>query len=194
MKNGLRIRHGEQNMAKWHYRKSVKVLPGIRVNLSSKGVGFSAGVPGARVTLSPNKKRVTLTQSIPGTGFRKQQSIRVGNRLDSNDQEQVSGSTNLFKDPIFIEEYSKLKGFKYKFHKFLFLLNFIMFIGIALLVQDENSPLGGVAAINFFILIYAFPAFFVIRSRLVKEARYWHADRLSKLSAGADDGVQLEEE
>lgn len=179
-------------MAKWHYRKSIKVLPGIRVNLSSKGVGFSAGVPGARVTLSPNKKRVMLTQSIPGTGFRKQQSIRVGSKKHLTNHDQTPGSTNIFKDPLFIEEYSKLKGFKYKFHKILFLVNFFMFLGIAVFVRDEKSPFGGVAAINFFIMIYAFPAYFIIRSKLVKEAHYWYADRISKSKTMSVDGVNLE--
>lgn len=36
------------------FRKSIKVAPGVKVNLSRKGVGVSAGVKGARVSTGQN--------------------------------------------------------------------------------------------------------------------------------------------
>src|SRR5436190_12244342 len=37
----------------WSFRKSVKILPGVRLNLSKRGVGVSAGVRGFRVSSGP---------------------------------------------------------------------------------------------------------------------------------------------
>jgi hypothetical protein len=52
----------------FRFSKSIKVIPGVRLNVSSRGVGVSAGVRGARVTVGPGG-RVTRTLSIPGTGL-----------------------------------------------------------------------------------------------------------------------------
>jgi hypothetical protein len=52
----------------FRFRKSVKLFPGVRVNFSKTGVGFSAGVPGARYTKRADGKNQT-TYSLPGTGI-----------------------------------------------------------------------------------------------------------------------------
>jgi hypothetical protein len=56
-------------MGFWQWRKSFGRGP-FRINLSRKGVGYSIGVPGLRVGSSPAGKPY-VSQSIPGTGFRK---------------------------------------------------------------------------------------------------------------------------
>lgn len=48
------------------FRKSIKIAPGVRMNLSKSGVGMSAGVKGARVGV--NSKGTYNSWSIPGTG------------------------------------------------------------------------------------------------------------------------------
>lgn len=50
------------------YRKSIRVGKYFRINVSKSGVGYSFGVPGARITHSANG-RVTSTVGIPGTGL-----------------------------------------------------------------------------------------------------------------------------
>lgn len=52
----------------FYYRKSVGLGP-FRVNLSSRGVGISAGVKGFRTGISGSGRRYN-TFSIPGTGVR----------------------------------------------------------------------------------------------------------------------------
>ena len=49
-------------------RRSFKIAPGVRLNVSSKSVGLSAGVRGARISVN-SKGRVTRTVGIPGTGI-----------------------------------------------------------------------------------------------------------------------------
>lgn len=46
--------------------KSIKVVPGVRLNVSSRGLGYSVGGKGMRVTRHANG-RVSRTLSIPGT-------------------------------------------------------------------------------------------------------------------------------
>lgn len=51
----------------FRFRKSFKIAPGIRLNLSKKGIGMSAGVKGARVGI--NSKGTYTSVGIPGTGI-----------------------------------------------------------------------------------------------------------------------------
>jgi hypothetical protein len=50
----------------FRFRKSFKVLPGVRVNLSKSGTSLSAGTRGASFNIG--KKGVKKTVGIPGSG------------------------------------------------------------------------------------------------------------------------------
>ncbi|QQP93992.1 DUF4236 domain-containing protein (plasmid) [Skermanella sp. TT6] len=68
----------------WRFRKSVKVFPGVRVNLDRDGISsVSAGGRGARASVG--KRGVRQTVSLPGSGL----SYRVGrpNRAESYGKE-----------------------------------------------------------------------------------------------------------
>ena len=49
------------------FRKSFKIAPGIKLNVSKSGLGMSAGVKGARIGV--NSKGTYSSYSIPGTGI-----------------------------------------------------------------------------------------------------------------------------
>jgi len=49
-------------------RKSIKIIPGVRMTVTPRGMSVSAGVRGARVT-AHTSGRVTRTVGIPGTGI-----------------------------------------------------------------------------------------------------------------------------
>lgn len=49
------------------FRKSVKIAPGVRLNISKKSVGISAGVKGYRKSIN-SSGRVTTSIGVPGTG------------------------------------------------------------------------------------------------------------------------------
>ncbi len=49
------------------FRKSIKIMPGVRVNLSKSGVSTSVGGRGA--TLNVSKRGLHSTLSVPGTGL-----------------------------------------------------------------------------------------------------------------------------
>src|ERR1700730_12634159 len=49
-------------------RKSISIVPGVRLNLSKTGIGYSVGVKGYRVTHRADG-RIQRTASLPGTGL-----------------------------------------------------------------------------------------------------------------------------
>jgi hypothetical protein len=51
----------------FRFRKSIKLLPGVRVNISKGGASLSVGGRGATANIS--KRGVRTTVGIPGTGF-----------------------------------------------------------------------------------------------------------------------------
>lgn len=50
-------------------RKSIKIMPGVRLNISKFGVSTSIGGKGATLNLKPGRKP-RATVGIPGTGLR----------------------------------------------------------------------------------------------------------------------------
>src|SRR6267154_4682082 len=51
----------------WRFRKSFKLIPGVRLNLSKSGLSCSVG--GAPFTLNVGQRGIYGTASIPGTGI-----------------------------------------------------------------------------------------------------------------------------
>ena len=51
----------------FRFRRSIRLLPGVRLNLGKRGVSVSAGVRGAHVTVSEHGTRTTV--GVPGTGL-----------------------------------------------------------------------------------------------------------------------------
>ena len=51
----------------WRFRKRIKLLPGIFLNISKSGFGLNLGIKGANVTIGPNGTSVNT--GIPGTGL-----------------------------------------------------------------------------------------------------------------------------
>ena len=50
------------------FRKSISLIPGVRLNFSKSGMSVSSGIPGFRKTIN-TKGQVTTTVGIPGTGL-----------------------------------------------------------------------------------------------------------------------------
>jgi hypothetical protein len=55
-------------MGSFRFRKSIKLAPGLRLNLGKKSIGISAGVRGARYSINTAGKRTTSV-GLPGTGL-----------------------------------------------------------------------------------------------------------------------------
>jgi hypothetical protein len=59
----------------WSFRKSFRVLPGIRINLSKSGPRLSIGVPGARASVDMRGKTRIYGEAGP---LRYQKSATIG--------------------------------------------------------------------------------------------------------------------
>lgn len=62
----------------WQYRKRIKIIPGVHLNLSRSGISTSIGVRGASVTLGKNGSY--LNTGIPGTGIYQRQKLSGGRK------------------------------------------------------------------------------------------------------------------
>lgn len=79
-------------MSNWRFRRRIRIMPGVYINVSKSGISSSVGVRGANLTLG--SKGTYLNTGIPGTGIYKRQ--RIGNSTSSN---QSDRSENIFNDP-----------------------------------------------------------------------------------------------
>jgi hypothetical protein len=65
----------------FRFRKRIRILPGISLNLSKSGVSASIGKPGA--TLNIGAKGTRATVGLPGTGISYSQKLDGENPSDS---------------------------------------------------------------------------------------------------------------
>jgi hypothetical protein len=65
----------------WRFRRSVKIMPGVRWNISSGESSWSLGKRG--FTVNVGRKGVRTTMSIPGTGLSHTQLLRSATGLSS---------------------------------------------------------------------------------------------------------------
>lgn len=70
----------------WRFQKRIKIMPGVRVNLSRSGVSASAGVPGASV--NAGKDGAFANAGLPGTGLSSRSKLggKTGPRAGLEDQ------------------------------------------------------------------------------------------------------------
>jgi hypothetical protein len=65
------------------FRRSVKLLPGVRLNISKRGAGLSVGPRGAKLSVN-SRGQVRKTVGLPGTGlsWTEQSKLSTGARAD----------------------------------------------------------------------------------------------------------------
>lgn len=66
----------------WRFRRRKKILPGVTLNMTDKSVGVTVGGKAGRVTAN-SSGRVTVGQSLPGTGLYRSQVVSNGGRPGS---------------------------------------------------------------------------------------------------------------
>lgn len=76
----------------WGYRKSISLGKGVRLNVSKRGVGVSAGVKGFRVGTGPSGSRMRAT--LPGTGLYYEKRLGSKTRKKGNTSPQFIKEVN----------------------------------------------------------------------------------------------------
>ena len=66
-------------MGFFRFRRSFKIAPGVRINLSKGGTSTSIGPRGATVNLRGGKVRATV--GVPGSGISYSEQTRSGNGI-----------------------------------------------------------------------------------------------------------------
>lgn len=118
----------------WRFRKSIRILPGVRINLSKSGISTSVGPRGAKVTFGPNGTYVNA--GIPGTGLYTREKISGGNRRGATaGNYSASDNPGIIPHPDVLPikgESIGLPQFKNSFY-IHFLISFVLpFVGLTL--------------------------------------------------------------
>lgn len=66
------------------FRKSINIMPGVKLNLNKKSVGLTLGGKGAHYTIN-SKGRKTATVGIPGTGISYTSTSSGGKKKESSE-------------------------------------------------------------------------------------------------------------
>ena len=89
------------------FRRSMKILPGIRLNIGKSSVGISAGIPGARVSLN-SRGRVTGSAGIPGSGLYWVESKSIKKKRAKSKSPRTVASTRteetIVDDEVYVED------------------------------------------------------------------------------------------
>lgn len=77
------------------FRKSIKIAPGVKLNINKNSVGISSGTRGARVSVN-SKGRATTTVGVPGSGISYSRTTNLGgnNNSTSNSSSNNIGQVN----------------------------------------------------------------------------------------------------
>lgn len=82
-----------------NFRKSISLIPGVKLNLSKGGASISGGVPGFRKSIN-TKGQVTTTASIPGTGIYYTDKKKIGAAKKKTEKEAAKEKkTKAAKEP-----------------------------------------------------------------------------------------------
>lgn len=79
-----------------NFRKSVKVAPGVKLNLSKKGVGVRVGTKHAGISTSSRGTRASA--SIPGTGI--SYSTKIAGAKRKNVSNSVTQAPTTYRRPV----------------------------------------------------------------------------------------------
>ncbi|WP_353158421.1 DUF4236 domain-containing protein [Myroides odoratus] len=80
----------------WSYRRRIKVIPGIHLNISKSGISTSVGIKGASLTF--RKSGTYLNTSIPGLGIYNREKISFNNN-NTVDTSLSSSESQVFYTP-----------------------------------------------------------------------------------------------
>ena len=87
----------------WRYRKRIKILPGIHINISKSGISTNIGVKGANITFGP--KGTYVNTGFPGTGLYRRDKIsnnatKYSSIEDNLNENRTHNNTYSFEDKV----------------------------------------------------------------------------------------------
>jgi hypothetical protein len=70
----------------WSFRRRIKIIPGVHLNLSKSGISTSIGIKGANINIG--KKGTYLNSGIPGTGIYQRQKLSGNSNTNPQNQSE----------------------------------------------------------------------------------------------------------
>lgn len=140
------------------FRKSVKIAPGVKVNLNSKSVSVTAGVKGAHHTVSSNGSR-TSSVGIPGTGLSYSKTTRGSSGTQKAGSNQSDNSKGFYTPELEPEDPKTPKKRWYQ-SNFWIIFFLIVFFPVGLYLMWRHSKWNKVVK----VLVTAFFVYAVVQS------------------------------
>ncbi len=76
----------------YNFRKRIKILPGLTMNLNKSGISWTVGGRGAHITYGRNRK--TMSVGLPGTGIYARKTISTKSKSSRTSKAQIGHSPN----------------------------------------------------------------------------------------------------
>ena len=86
------------------FRKSISIIPGVKLNFGKTGMSVSTGVPGFRKTFHTSG-RVTTSVGIPGTGLYYVDTKNTKNRNNNRNTQTHNNNQSSYSEPVNSAEY-----------------------------------------------------------------------------------------
>jgi hypothetical protein len=88
------------NDMSFRFQRRIKILPGLRLNVSKTGISWTVGTRGASVTARDGK--LTGNVGIPGTGLSYRKRLDLPNQDQVASEESVAGSPQAARKPSWL--------------------------------------------------------------------------------------------
>jgi len=151
-------------MSKFQFRKRVKLVPGLSLSVSKKGLGLSAGPKGLKASVSA-QGRITGSAGIPGSGISYRKTLSGSGNVTSSEGVYENFSENVSNKMEYIAIHGLVfqKGELKKFYGLAFLF-FIACIFSGLLLADSvgTEPIFGDFSRKVSPLVYALAVILLI--------------------------------
>ena len=112
----------------FRFRKSKSIFPGVRINLTPKGFGISAGIKGMRVSRSATGQS-SLSAGVPGSGISYRKRIKKQKTKLSEHLEESPLSSNIVDSSLYIAKHGAVLTKKELKQSLIYLLIFVVSFG-----------------------------------------------------------------
>lgn len=134
-------------MSRFQFRKRKKLIPGLYLNISKKGLGLSAGPKGAKISRSATGQ-VSGSIGIPGTGvsYRKKFKAKKNEPESQSLTDEVGLSHNIKDKAAYISLHGNVLT-SAEIGKALFYLGFFFLASLSILLTYTNSNIQNLAVV-----------------------------------------------
>jgi len=119
------------------FRKSKKIFPGVRLNLTTKGIGISGGTKGLRVSNSATGRK-TFSAGLPGSGIRYRKNLKTQKNIETNVNDSLTNRINKYGSLTTPEERRKVLRWLYAS---------MLLIAIIIFLPDNLSSISNIISI-----------------------------------------------